>query len=707
MATRRGVVLGTAGYMSPEQARGRAVDKRADIWSFGCVLYEMLTGAEPFGGETATDSIGAILHKNPQWESLPADTPPTVHLLLRQCLAKDPNRRLHDIADARIQLEGVLSGGTDEWSTATLPVSVHRRFWRNAVPWLVVAVLVVVAAFAMWRAGSGPTPTGPVTRLAVILPASEPLDWRGDIAISPDGRRLVYTGKHGRTNSLFLRHLDDDTPVRLEGTAGTSAPFFSPDGQWLGFMPHQEEVVKKIPVRGGAPMTICGGAWTGGCWCPDDTIIFTRHSYDLARVSAAGGTAEPLTTLDSEGGEFCHWWPQPLPGGKAILFTIWATSLKDAKVALLSLETREVRVLLEGGSHARYLPTGHLVYTWEHGLMGVPFDLERLEVMGAPVPVHQDVLIQPASGSAQFCVSANGTAAFVPASATDRRLVWVDRSGNVKPATEERRAYGAPALSSDGKQVAVDITDGAEFDVWVLDLDRNTLKRLTHDGCSSGPRWGPGRQQITFASMRDGPFDLYRVPADGSGDAEVLLAGSHDKSALSWSPDGRTLVYSEDAPGGIDDLMLVSVEGDRTPRPFLQTPFSEGGARYSPDGRWIAYQSEESGRFQVYVRSASGGSGEWQVSIEGGTEPMWSPDGRELFYRDGDRMISVPVTTSDEFQSEAPMLLFEGQFEEGYAVDPEGQRFLMVQADPGALTRINVVLNWFEELRRLVPTDSR
>jgi Tol biopolymer transport system component len=704
MATQRGVILGTAGYMSPEQARGKPVDKRTDIWSFGCVLFEMLTGAGPFKGETVTDSIGAILHKDPEWEKLPAETPPRLLLLLRHCLARDPNRRLHDIADARIQLDDLLSGSTDELSTAALPVELRRASRSVVLPWALVAFLVVVAAVAIWWPRPAVSPPGEITRLSVTLPETEPLDGRGSLAISPDGRRLVYAGRSGNTINLFLRNLDRETPIRLDGTAGGQAPFFSPDGQWLGFLPEHDGTIRKVSLRGGAPITICDGAWIGACWCPDDTIIFTRSTYDLARVPAAGGTPVKLTTLDAERGEFCHLWPHMLPGGEALLFTVWTSSLKDAKVAILNLQTKEERILLAGGSDARYLPTGHLVYAWENGLMAVGFDLDRLEITGTPVPIQEDVLINPTSGSAQFCVSGEGTAAFVPGSLTDRCLVWVDRDGTVQQATEDLRAYGDPALSPDGQRVAVMITEGTEIDVWVLDLDRKTLKRLTHGGYNSGPLWHPDGEQVVFSSMRDGPFDLYLIRADGSGEPQLLLSGPNDKFATCWSPDGTVLIYDEDTPGSVGDIKLLSIEGDRTPQSFLETPFEESNARFSPDGRWIAYQSDESGRFQVYVRPATPGGREWQVSIDGGTDPVWGPRGRELLYRNGDRMMAVAVSTKGEFQSETPVLLFEGRFEADYALDPGGQRFLMVQTGPGASTQIKVVLDWFEQVRRLVPT---
>jgi serine/threonine protein kinase len=714
-----GVILGTAAYMSPEQARGKIVDKRTDIWAFGCVLYELLTGKRAFYGEDTTETLAAVIKGEPDWASLPASTPPGIRVLLRRCLQKDVARRLRDATDIRIEIEEALAASTAVLQTA--PAIAPPAAWRRMLPWAVAVVLSVVIGIAVWTLKPKPVPEQqPVSRAVIALPPSTALlgGNSDSVSLSPDGSHLAYVASGtGGIQQLYSRAMNALEASPLAGTEGAFSPFFSPDGQWIGFFSGGK--LMKISVSGGAALTLCSVPdGRGASWGPNDTIVFSPSAgaLGLQKVPSAGGEPQPFTALQQ--GETSHRWPQFLPGGKTVLFTIGTgLSYDDAAIAVQRLDSSERKVLLRGGANARYVPTGHLVYYRAGTMMAVPFDPERLELTGAPAPVVEAVLGDINSGAAQFTLSNRGSLAYVSggAQSANVNLVWVDRHGIAQVLPAPLHEYRYPRLSPDGRQVVVGIGN----DIWIYDLPRDTLTRFTFDGNISlaniAAFWTRDGKRVVFTSPKGGGADnLFWKPADGSGPEERLTTGPYQQRIGTFSPDGRAMIYTMADPKTGNDLWVMPLDGDRKPRVFLQTRFSESSGQISPDGRWVAYGSDESGRMEVYVRPFPGPGGKWQVSTDGGSEMVWSPKGNELFYRTGarrEKMMAVDVQTQPIFTAGKPRLLFEGPYIAAtggggagagatYSVSPDGQRFLMTKAPDqrqAALTQINVVLNWFEE----------
>ncbi len=727
--TREGVILGTAAYMSPEQARGKSLDKRTDIWSFGCVLYETLTGRQTFAGETVSDILAAILGREPDWLALPGTTPPKIRDLLRRCLQKDPARRLRDVGDARIEIEEALAGPEEITPAATSAQRPAR--WQRALPWGVAGLMVVAAGVAIWSSRRATAPAArPAARLLITLPATESLDLgryvgeRPAVALSPDGRRVVYAASSGGVTRLYMRAMDQLEAMPIAGTEGASGPFFSPDGQWVGFF--TPDTLKKVSLIAGTTVSICHvpSVTRGASWSPDEVILFTPTPADgLSRVSASGGIPQVVTTPDTKTGELAHLWPEILPGGKTVLFTIrTGRSFDDARIAVQSLESGERRLLeVEGGTSAHYAPTGHLVYARGGTLLAVPFDLAQLRVTGRPVPILEGVRVDPTSGAAQFSLSGDGTLVYVRGGAgfPERSLLWVDRRGATRPVMERRLPFQSPSFSPDAQRLAVTI-EGITQDAWVYELARGILTRLTFDPNEEfGPIWTPDGKRVTFASYRVGEVpNLFWKPADGSSAEERLTTTKDVQFPSSWSPDGRVLAFTRvRVPTIIEsDIWVLPLSGDRKPQPLVRTPFEEYGAMFSPDGRWIAYVSNESGRNEVYLQPFTGSGGKRQISTDGGTSPVWARSGRELFYRNADKMMAVSITTQPAFAAAPPRLLFQGAFEEfgradlprNYDIAPDGERFVMIRSEQQSTpTQLNVVLNWFEELKRRVPSGKK
>jgi len=718
LPTEEGKILGTPAYMSPEQARGKPVDKRTDIWAFGCVFYELLTGKRLFRGESLTDTVAAVLEREPEWQKLPPATPAKIRDLLRRCLQKEASRRLRDIGDARIEIEEALLAPavTVPTSSATIP-SGARNFWQTR--WAPVAVLVAVAILS---AGIGfwfrqPVRNeGSVTRLTITLPKSQQLASleTHSVAISPDGTNLVYAASEQGVSQLYLRPIGSLEARVIPGTESASAPFFSSDGHWIGFFAGAK--LKKIPVGGGPAITLCDSPTNqGGDWGPDGRIYFTPQEISgIWRVSADGGTPEPVTTLDRQEGETAHIWPQILPGGKAVLFTVWTgPGLDENYLEIQALGTSRHRILLRGSGGGYYSPSGHLVYVRGGVLMAVPFDLARLEVTSdAPVELTKGVL--EGAVAPHFSISTGGTLAYVPGPSMvvgETRLVWVDRRGGVEPLSAPPRIYRNLGLSHDGRRVAIG-TLGAKGDIWIYDLARTTFTRLTSEMSTLFPLWAPDDSRVIYQAFRQGSRDLYWRRTDGTGSDELLAASQGEKWPSSWTPDGKILAFQEQGPSTGWDIWVVDAAGDRKPRPLLQTPFNERYPQISPDGRWMAYTSDESGRGEVYVQPFPGLGRKWQISTEGGTLSTWARSGKELFYLNGKKMMVAEIQTQPEFAAGTPRLLFEGDYfywaGRSYDVSPDGQRFLMLQlADQGqGPTQINIVLNWFDELKRLVPAKK-
>jgi len=717
-ATRAGMLLGTAAYMSPEQARGKSVDRRTDIWAFGCLLFEMLTGKSPFAGETTSDTLASVIRAEPDWSLVPDTVPARIRELLRRCLQKDPKQRLQAIGEARIAIEAALASAPE---SAIVGSVAEPPTWRRALPWAVAAIVSVLALAALYWRPSEPEPRQ-VMRLSLALP--EPLAGILDpnpgspIALSPDGSQIAFVGSvAGKVPQLFLLPLDQRAAVPLAGTDNAVEPFFSPDGQWIGFFALGR--LFKVSLQGGPTIQLADAQVPhGAAWADNDTIIYAPDfGSGLMRVAAAGGKPQALTTPNGKEQEVSHRWPQVLPGGKAVLFTIQLatqTTYDESRVAVLSLESGKWRTLLEGGSYARYVPSGHIVYAHSGSLMAAPFDLQHLQVSGKPVPVLEGLVTTAAtSGGAEYDIAPSGLLAYVVGTARvpERSLVWVDHQGAGKKLPAPLNNYSNPRISLDGKLLAVQIASSGPSNIWVYDFDRNTLTRLTFGaGSNANPIWAPDGRRVIYRSIQGSPSFRWK-PADGSGSEEMLLnldLNAPGSQPFSVSPDGKILLYGRSSPAGVIGTYTLSLDGRSALQPYLLATYRIAEAEFSPDGRWVAYVSNESGRDEVYVQPFPGPGGKWMISVDGGSYPRWARDGREIFFLNGTKMMSVAVETRSTFKAGTPRLLFENRGYAGlgnYDVAPDGQHFLMIMQEDAAATpnELNVVLNWTEELKRRAP----
>jgi serine/threonine-protein kinase len=722
MGTRAGVVLGTPAYMSPEQTRGEALDKRTDIWAFGCLLYELLTGRPPFRGATVPDTISAILSVEPDWLELSPATPAGIRRLLRNCLKKSTTRRLRDIGDARPEIEDALGAG----SNADV-VAVRRSFVEKPVARIIAFATAVVATvtvgFLMGR--TAPQPAVRVKRLMLPLPVSHTLNEVAiPFALSNDGSTLAYASGSYQGSQLFLRPLDGVDVLALPGTLAAMGPFFSPDDKWIGFK--SGSALKKLPAGGGAVVKLCDleGIWlnTGASWAPEG-IFFSNGkggSKGIARVSGDGGSPRSVTTPDARRGEIGHQWPQMLPGTNAILFTIVTSGQPMiSQAAVQSLATGERNIVLENASRAQYVSSGHLIFGRGNDIFAVAFNLGKREVVGSPVRVIQGVSLDEFQATPLFAVAEDGTLAFAPSVPMNgRSLVWVDRKGVAAALGAPPRGYDFPAISPDGQRIAVRISDGARGDLWLYRPFADTLNRLTSEGDVMNGVWTPDSAALTFSSFnRDGGVMFRQGVANGVASSS-LFAAAGPVSGLwpgSWSSDGKTLFYMQGTlgptSGDIFSFHVGTNGAPERPKPYLQTEATEWGARISPDGRWMAYVANDSGRWEVYIQAYPGPGGRIQVSTEGGTEVVWARNGRELYYRNQQQLMAVPVRTIPVLEVGKPARLFESPFVAGqpglpnYDVSADGSHFLMIragteEAKPGPL---NIVLNWFNELRKRIP----
>ena len=705
--TQEGSILGTFQYMAPEQLEGKEADARTDIFAFGAVAYEMLTGKRAFLGKSQASLIGAIMEQNPPPVSaLQTTSPPALDHVIKTCLAKDPDNRWQSAADVMHELKWIAERGTETEAHAR-PPSRERLIWGG--------VVLALAGVAFWSTlGDSPSTLPSVSRSVIDIPSGQRLvdsffSEGPPMALSPDGTRLVYSATSGQRPQLYLRKMDRFESEPIAGTEGGTSPFFSPDSQWLGF--YAEGKFQKVPLAGGAPQTICDAPsfmGHGVHWGTDGTIVFGGAvGVGLLRVSANGGTPETLTTPDTERGEYSHAWPQILPDNKNVLFQVWGESLR---AALLNLETREWHTIFPRARvwGAAYLLSGHIVYGDPGGtLSAVPFDLEQLRVVGSPVSILDGVHLISSGGRVSFAVSDSGSLVYEPT--RKQLLAWVDRTGAVLSVTNTEAPYvHLPRISPNGERLLFGTTGGDHGrNLHVYDMERGTETLLTK-GQSAGPMWTPDGKRITFSSRSSGSWTLSSKSADGSGEVDVLLSRPGSQIPASWSPDGRTLAYYDYGRDTGRDIWMLPVGGE--PTPFLVSPFHEYVPRFSPDGRFVVYVSDESGQEEVYVQPYPGPGERTTISTGGGRSPRWSRDGRELFYRSGNRMMAVPVTTKDTFKAGKPKLLFSGDFASyvsaNYDVSADGMRFLMVQEDEEtARPRFHVVINWFDELKRLVPTN--
>jgi serine/threonine-protein kinase len=707
-ATRAGVILGTAAYMSPEQARGKTVDKRADIWSFGVVLYEMLAGRQLFEGATVTDTLAAVLTKEPDWDIIPIQ----LRTLLRACLERDPKRRLRDIGDV--------------WRLREVPLSEKRSAGR-LMPAIAaaLAVLSAIALWGWWRATR--PPDRPLVRLDVDMGANVSLgspccgpDVIGpDVIISPDGTRLVFVSK----NHLFARRLDQPQAVELPGTEGARQPFFSPDSQWVGFFAQSK--LKKISTAGGGASILCeAGVFNGGgSWSEDGNIIFARDLVNagLLRIPSDGGGPTVVTELDRARGEETHRWPEVLPGGKAVLFTAHkapVSGFDEASIEVVSLPDRRRKTLHTGGTYGRYLPTGHLTYINRGVLFAVPFDLERLEVRGVPTRVLEPVGYSRRSGIGQIDFSRTGNAVYRAWSAGGlMRIKWLYSTSKAEPLPFEPGEYGHGVLSPDGRRLALHVSEGSSRDIWIYDLQRQTTSKLTFGEAVKGsPLWSPDGRYILYQA----PGGVFWSRVDTPGESGLLSKSDKPEFAWSFTADGKHVVVQEGG-GRNADLWTIPVESDAAGlhagvrEPFLRTPFAERFASFSPDGRWLAYESDESGSSQVYVMPFHHKGERRQISTGGGLWPTWSRTRPELFFstEDGQIMVTRYQAGVDTFNSEQPRTWSERRIASpwngrNFDVAPDGNRIVAlmpVEGEEPQISRNHVIFleNFFDELRRVVP----
>ena len=708
-ATQMGVIMGTAAYMSPEQAKGKVVDHRADVWAFGVVLYEMLTGTPLFVGEDVSDTLAAVLRADPDLQQLAGDTPHPIRHLLGRCLVKDRADRLGHISEARFHIREALTTPSTE-TMAAEAVTPQMAGWRRALPWSVAILMSAVAVLAAWTAWRSPGVESPgVQRFTISVPATDAANLNDfSIGLSPDGSHLAFLGRRANREEIHLRSLDQLTPIPLPGTQNPLMLLFSPDSEWIAFTTRQTRQLKRVALAGGAPEVICDIQTLVGTpsWS-DAGDIFFGSPEGLYRVSASGGLSEQMTEVDVGAG--AHGFPHALPGGKGVLFDVGAGprfTNAGYEIAVLSLETREWKVLPLSGGAPRYSPTGHILFLRNQAgtapaqeLWAAAFDVDRLEVTGEPT------LVLAGIDRTRISISNNGVLAYVPgAGRAGARLVWVDRSGRARPLSE-RRAYTHLDLSLDGTRVAVDSARG----LWIHDVDGGQRIRLTGGG--GFPVWSPDGQWVNFFGGVERQGGLNRVRADGSGGLEPFTENPAAMTEpgrepwgtpLSISPDGESLAVAQRD----GDIWIVPREDD--PRPLLDGPFEERTPKISNDGRWLAYVSNETGQEEVYVTPYPGSGPKVSVSPGGGLSPAWSGDGRELFYRDDNRVM-VDIETDPSFAAGTPRELFKGNYRgdlhghSGWDAAPDGQHFVMIESPESV--EINIVLNWHEELKRLVPVD--
>jgi serine/threonine-protein kinase len=719
--------------MSPEQARAQPADRRADVWSFGVILFEMLGGRRAFAGDTISDTLAKVLERDPEWSTLPADTPPALRRLLERCLVKNPRQRLQSIGDARIAIEELLADpklGREE-EKAGAPAAA-RAGWRRALPWALLAAAAVWAVVASVGAlGRSAAPTAkPPLRLSVQVGDAKLFSVLGAAAeLSPDGKWVAFADEEAQ--DLHLRALDRlESTVLVSGEAGgTYHAFFSPDSRWVGYVTPTE--LRKIPVTGGTSLALCAVTRSrGATWLPDDTIVFASSpASGLSRVPAIGGEPQPLTTLDPAKAETTHRWPQALPGGQAVLFTSHdnKSTFDRATIEVVMVESGERKVVHRGGSYARYTPSGHLVFINQSTLFSAPFDLDRLELAGSPAPVLAGVQSSLGEGGAQFSFSGDGMMLYMEGSsaAESYPALTVDRDGIDVPLWAEPGTYVCPRLSPDGKRLAMTVLRADNWDIWTFDLERGVATRLTFDpSLETEQVWSPDGEYLVYSSDAGGVDNLYRKRADGSGEAERLLESKDAQWASSISADGRFIAYTQGTNANDVGVLTLDAAGSASAEPFVATPFAETAPDFSPDGGFIAYASTESGRWEVYVRPFPAGKGKWQVSDAGGGYPLWSGDGRELYWRTDEGVMVADVETGGaSFRAGKPRQLFAGAFQGGiggiavsgysfpdYDVSADGRRFV-VFPDPhkegrGTHPHLILVTDWFEELRRTFARTS-
>jgi serine/threonine protein kinase len=733
--TGEGMIVGTAAYMSPEQARGQIIDKRTDIWAFGCVLFEVLSQRPAFARDTGIETLAAVLEHKPDWSSVPAGTPAPVRRLLERCLEKDPKRRLRDIGDARMELDAVLATPADAASPPGDGRRLRPQWWWAAAG----TVVAIGAAGLLWIPRSQPTSPGDlrVSRVGVDLPDGQVIlpGFNSDVALSPDGTRLAFTTLPG---PVFVRRLDSLSTTSLESVKGyNTGPLFSPDGASISYI-HGNAIISaakpflKAALSGGAPVTLTQyDMFHRGDWGADGWIYWTGHyPGGIIRSRDSGGPSEPVTQLDVDRGERSHRFASLLPDGSAIIYTVGFDgigSYDDARIDLWDMRTREHRTLITGGTSATYSPSGHIIYARAGKLYAVPFDLKSRTVTGGAFEALNGVLTSGNTGAAHYSLSRRGDLAYVPGPAADghRTLVWVDRSGKAEPLPLPPASYLYPRLSPDGRYLAVEV-EGPNHDLHMYDFARGVLSKITTDGLSHDPVWTPDGKGLAFRSWQAGGMTMWSMPADQSAAPVRLDPRGTRQSPVSFSPDGKFLSFDQMDEQTMSDAFVLPVPQTGAAIPIARSKWNQGAGRFSPDGRWIAYVSDESGQPEVYVQPFPGPGAKLQISKDGGYDPLWRHSGGELYYRQDDKMMVVAIAVKPPLQASAPKVLWRaagaswsgaGLYSEGsgsscgmpgataanYDVSADGSRFLMVRDDDAAVAakKIVVVVNWTEEVKQI------
>jgi eukaryotic-like serine/threonine-protein kinase len=731
MATLAGVLLGTAAYMSPEQAKAKPVDRRADIWAFGCVLYEMLTGKMTFSGETVTDTLAAVIRADPDWSQLPPATPLRIRVLLQRCLQKDPKQRLQAIGDARIVLEEVLSGASDQSLAGAAGIS--APLWRRGLPWGIAAALAIALVASTWlhQHGAGiPAPVADASRFEISPPEKTTLATNGVFSLSPDGSQLAFFAA-GSDNvyRLWVRPLGSLEARPLPGSESPQFPpfFWSPDSRSIAFDAGGK--LKKIDISGGSPQTICDLTTLalGGSWNNDGVIIFGSAAGGIMRVSASGGSASPLTSVDSSRNEAQHILPSFLPDGRHFVYQRTSSTPGNGGVYVGLLDAKpadqDSKRLLATDWGSVFLPypnsdTGQLLFMRDGTLLVQSLDTRRLELVGEPVSVAEQVGFFLDFGF--FSASTNGVLAYRSGSSGGTsQITWFDQQGKTLGTVGEQGYNAALSLSPDGTRAAVSRRDSpsASAAIWLVDLSRGTSIRFTFGSFyAADPLWSPDGSQIIFSSNHGGGFDLYRKPSSGVKDEELLLKSDEDKAPTSWSHDGRFLLYDLSNPKTRrTELWVLPLEGEKKPIPFVRSEFNNVDGQFSPDGRWVAYASNESGRDEIYVRTFSPGSseagagagGKWLISTNGGSQPRWRGDGKELFYLGpDDKLMAVEIATNPVFRAGVPKSFFQtlphAEIITTYQWDvtPDGKRILYLTPTKQGTAPFTVVLNWQAGLKK-------
>jgi serine/threonine-protein kinase len=714
--TRFGVILGTAAYMAPEQARGKVIDRRVDIWAFGCLVYEMLAGRRPFDGETVTDVLSAIVSTEPDWNALPTGVPPSVVRLLRRCLEKDPRKRLRDIGEARLVLETWPT--TDEHGSppardTTIPRS---RTWTK--PLLVGAFAMLALAsgyFAVTRLRQQPGMPAAITRFDVQPPdgaAALSLVFRPAVALAANGSSAAFVAAAEGMTRIYVRTRADATPHVIPGSERGTGPTLSPDGKWVAFFAGGE--IRKARIDGEAATIATARDVRGISWSDDGMLFLTSDSAaPLMSMPAAGGPLRPVTTLAA--GERTHRWPQALPGGKSVLFTVGTLARPDSydggNIDVVIVGTGERRVVIKGAAMARYCGDGRLLYSKGAGLFAVAFDPDRLTTSGDPVQVVPTIARDGSTGAAHFACANDGTLAFVPGTSLSelRRLVWVDASGQTEVANLPPGPHQEVRISPNGTRAALLGGTSGNGDVWIYEFAGGTSQRLTFTGTNAAPTWSADGSTVYYASFDPAGTEstILKKPADGSRDA-VQVAKTSGRAYVTWVDPKETAAIVDAVNPASDrgDILRVTFGVSAPPEKLVGTPANEYGSAVSPGGNWLAYEADDSGRPEIYVRDLGGTGARWQVTSEGGQEPHWSSDGRQLFYRSANRLLAVPLEPGKTIRHGQPRGLFDGLYSTGiesgrsYDVNPVTGRFLLVTpADSGPSPRaVRMVLNWALDL---------